>query len=63
MQRLTIQIAQPAFDSLAELARLDRRPVRDEAGWMLERCIEPRAESISDLAQEEDGHALRRISA
>ena len=42
MRRMYIVISLDTFDKLAELARRDWRPVRDEAGWLLEQAVSER---------------------
>ena len=39
MRRLTIDLADDAFSTLATLARRERRPVRDQAAVLLERAL------------------------
>jgi hypothetical protein len=39
MPRFLIEVSEPAFDRLSEDARLDRRSVKDQAAWLLERQL------------------------
>jgi hypothetical protein len=39
MPRFTVEVSEQAFASLAERAQEERRPLRDEAGWLLERLL------------------------
>ena len=41
MRRFQISLVQPAFDALQEMARDQRRPLKDQAAWILERQLLP----------------------
>jgi hypothetical protein len=44
VRRLTVEIAERKFDALLAQARAEKRPVRNQASWLLERAIAERPE-------------------
>ena len=39
MPRFLIEVSEPAFENLAERARQQRRPLKDQAAWLLEQQL------------------------
>ena len=39
MRRFLVEVSQIAFDRLAEQARRERRPLKDQAAWLIERAV------------------------
>lgn len=62
MRRFFIEISDQAFSNLADDAIRERRPVKEQAAWLLERAVlvdppepvrvgpEPRVKELSDVA-------------
>ena len=39
MPRFLIEVSEDAFDRLSELAHRERRPLKDQAAWLLEQHV------------------------
>ena len=49
MPRLFIEVSEPAFQSLAECAREQRRPLKDQASWLLEQQLLGSQQRATDI--------------
>ena len=59
MPRFVIEVSEQAYESLADRARQERRPLKDQAAWLLERHLlkAPDGPAPSGAERQEEGYA------
>jgi hypothetical protein len=57
--RFIVEVSEQTFDSLQQRANEERRPVKDQAGWLLDQCLQRPDEAAKPRESREVAGASR----